>query len=374
LRPAAGEAVPARVLIAGAGVAALEAALALRALAPRHVQVELLGAELHFWFRPLSVLQPFDEGEATRYQLPALAAAAGVEYNTGALSGVDAARRLALTSVGDLPYDFLVLAVGATPVPVVPGAITFRGPADTDEIRRLLRELLAGEVRRVAFASPAGPTWSLPLYELALHTAAQVERAGLRAVELTLVTPEAAPLQLYGRRSSLEVANALEQRGVGLRTGRTPVEFRDGVLRLEPDAVLEVDRVVALPRLRGAPFEGVPQTPDGFVPVDAEAAIRGLGSEYAAGDIVDFPVKHGGVAAQLADVAASSIAARAGAAVRPELFRARLEGVLLGDEPHVLPPGRPGAGAAKLSARYLTPFLERLSLDAAASSPACGQW
>ena len=39
---------PAQVLIAGAGVAALEAALALRSLAAGRVDVELLGAEHRF--------------------------------------------------------------------------------------------------------------------------------------------------------------------------------------------------------------------------------------------------------------------------------------------------------------------------------------
>jgi len=63
---------PARVLIAGAGVAALEAALALRSLAADRVDVELLGAEHHFWYRPLSVTEPFGLGEAKRYALPAL--------------------------------------------------------------------------------------------------------------------------------------------------------------------------------------------------------------------------------------------------------------------------------------------------------------
>ena len=39
---------PAKVLIAGAGVAALEAALGLRSLAADRVDVELLGAKHHF--------------------------------------------------------------------------------------------------------------------------------------------------------------------------------------------------------------------------------------------------------------------------------------------------------------------------------------
>ena len=48
--------------------------------------------------------------------------------------------------------------------------------------------------------------------------------------------------------------------------------------------------------------------------------VRGVQGIYAAGDAIDFPVKHGGVGSQQADVAAQSIAALAGASVTPEPF------------------------------------------------------
>ena len=80
----------ARVLIAGGGVAAIEAMLALHALAGDRVEIELLGAEPHFWHRPLSVAEPFGLGKATRYEVGALAAAAGGgTFTLGRLLGVD---------------------------------------------------------------------------------------------------------------------------------------------------------------------------------------------------------------------------------------------------------------------------------------------
>ena len=53
-----------RVVIAGGGVAGLEAMLAIRDLGGDLVDVELLSPEHHFWYRPLSVAEPF--GLATR--------------------------------------------------------------------------------------------------------------------------------------------------------------------------------------------------------------------------------------------------------------------------------------------------------------------
>src|SRR5262245_5996688 len=99
-----------RVLIAGGGVAALGAALALRALAAERVRVELLAPEPHFWYRPLAVAEPFALGAATRLELGELAAAAGADFTLGALASVDTAQRTATTTDGRaLPYDSLLL-------------------------------------------------------------------------------------------------------------------------------------------------------------------------------------------------------------------------------------------------------------------------
>ena len=181
-----------RVLIAGGGVAALEAALALQGLAEERVSVELLAPEPHFWYRPLSVAEPFGLGEARRFELSELAPKAGASFSLGELVGVDSERRQAHTSVGDLAYDVLLIACGALPAVAVPGALTFRGPADTDRMHRLLEEIRAGAVRRIAFAIPSGSAWSLPIYELALMTAAFAREYKLD-VELALVTPEEEP-------------------------------------------------------------------------------------------------------------------------------------------------------------------------------------
>src|SRR6266496_4112177 len=230
--------VASRVLIAGGGVAALEAALALRELGEGRVSVEMLAPEPEFWYRPLAVAEPFGLGEVRHFDLAELA-------------------------------------------PAAPGALTFRGPADTERIRMLLEELVAGQVGRVAFVVPWGAVWSLPIYELALMTAAYLAERGLH-VELALVTPEEAPLQLFGRAGSEAVRQLLEERGIALHTGSCPVELVDGELRLVPEGMIAADRVVALPRLRGPRIDGLPQTVEGFLPVDAHGQVHGLADVFAA--------------------------------------------------------------------------------------------
>jgi sulfide:quinone oxidoreductase len=77
-----------RVLIAGGGVAGLEAALALRAVAREQVDVELLAPEPRFFYRPLAVAEPFGLGEVRQFDLAQLASAAGASFTLGALIGV----------------------------------------------------------------------------------------------------------------------------------------------------------------------------------------------------------------------------------------------------------------------------------------------
>jgi CBS domain-containing protein len=250
--------------------------------------------------------------------------------------------------------------------------LTFRGPADTEKIRRLLDEIVAGEVGRVAFVVPWGAVWSLPIYELALMTAAYLDERDAGRVELMLVTPEDEPLQLFGRAGSDAVRELLEERGIAVRTGAFPVELVDGELRLIPEGTVAADRVVALPRLRGTRIDGLPQTVEGFIPVDAHGQVNGLADVFAAGDITSFPVKQGGIAAQQADAAAELIAANAGADLTPQPFRPVLRGLLLtGRQPrylrHEITGGAGDVSAAspeplwwppaKIVGRYLAPFL-----------------
>lgn len=361
---------PKKVLIAGGGVAALEAALALRALAEL-VSVELLGPEPHFWYRPLSVAEPFGLGEAQRFELGELALAVGATFTPGTLLGVDAAEHVARTSVGNIDYAALLVAVGAVPTPALPAALTFRGPADTDKIRDLLGELTGGAAGSVAFVAPGGAAWSLPIYELALMTAAHLEAREVSGVDLLVVTHEEEPLRLFGEAGRRAVRALLESHSIDVRAASYPSEFVEGELRLVPNGRIAVDRVVSLPRLVGPKLDGLPQTVDGFIPIDSHMRVRGLEDVYVAGDVASFPVKQGGIAAQMADVAARAIAAELGADVEVEPFRPVLRGLLLtGGRPQYLRHELTAAGQvdaaspeplwwppAKVVGRYLAPFL-----------------
>jgi sulfide:quinone oxidoreductase len=149
-------------------------------------------------------------------------------------------------------------------------------------------------------------------------------------LEVAIVTPEAAPLAIFGPNASGEVARLLAEAGIVLHTDVQAESAGFGRLRLGPDGdILAVQRVVTLPRLEGPSIAGLPADPEGFLVTDPHGRVQGFPDVYAAGDLTSFPIKQGGIACQQADAVAESIAARAGVQLVPEPFHPVLRGMLL---------------------------------------------
>jgi sulfide:quinone oxidoreductase len=364
---------PIKVLIVGGGVAALEALIALRELAEERVSIELVTPDAYFTYRPLEIAEPFGLGEAKRFDVVEIAAAHGAAVHLAGVQKVDADAHAVVSWDGRrLTYDVLLVAIGAQLMTAVPGSITVGGPGYMGRFRGLLGELRMGSVRDVVFAVPGGASWPVPLYELALMTANGLEKAGVRNTRLSLVTPEASPVELFGRQASDAMNELLEEHRIGIHAERVPVEFRAGELRVVPTDAIAAERVVSLPRLVGPRLPGLPANADGFIPVDLHGLVSGEEDIYAAGDATTSPIKQGGIATQQADAAAEAIAARAGAPIEPKPFSPVLRGLLLtGSSPRYMRTdvsGGQGDDSAvaehalwwppsKIAGRWLAPYL-----------------
>jgi sulfide:quinone oxidoreductase len=366
---------PLRVLVAGGGVAGLEALLALRDLAGERVALTLLTPEREFTYRPMSVATPFARGHVQRVELADVARGTGAELVRGAAAAVEAdGHAVVLTDGRRLAYDVLLVAVGAATEPAYSRVRTWTPELDQEVFGGLLADLEEGYAKRVAFVVPPGVAWPLPAYELALMTAWDARDMGQDDVEVSVFTYEEAPLGIFGSEASAGLREDLEEAGVTVRPGTTVEEDPEAPARLQAAGrPLEVQRVVALPRAIARGLGGLPVDERGFIPVDEHGRVDGTADVWAAGDATAFPIKQGGLAAQQADAAAESIAAEAGADVTPSPFRPVLRGVLLTgrgrqwirrdlarDDPegeaerHALwwPP-------TKVAGRYLAPYLAK---------------
>ena len=355
-----GHAKPPRVLIAGGGVAALEALLALRALAGELPHLTLLAPDPEFVVRASGVLEPFARGRARRISLRSVAEGQSAVLVADTLASVDAERRLASTAAGEeLPYDALLVALGAVPQSPFPGALTFSGPQDRDVMAGVLAEAQAGKIASIAFVVPASATWPLPLYELALLTRAHLRDHGRDGVTLTVVTTEDRPLAVFGAGAAADLEARLAAQDIDLRPLSRAREHTGSRLSLEGGGHVTADRAISLPRLTGPALAGLPQDELGFIPADDHGRVPGAADVYAAGDCTAFPLKQGGIAAQQADAAAQSIAAALGADAIPRPFTPILRGLLLtGDEPSYFR-AYPGAEREPTSVAIETPRRRR---------------
>jgi sulfide:quinone oxidoreductase len=312
-----------RVLIAGGGAAGLETMMALRTLAGERVDLTLIAPDDEFVYRPLSAEPPFTVARGRQVALSRAARDANAGFLATTVDAVDGEARIArLADGGAHPYDALVLAVGAEAMPAVDRAVTWDDRADSELLGGLMQDIEQGYSRSVAVLIPPGPGWPLRGYELALLLALNGKAMGAQ-LETILVTPEPPPLTLLGGPAVQAVSEELDRAGVTVVSaehaqvdaGRPPAV----VLHPSGDRH-EVERVLALPVLRGRRIPGIPADGDGFVETDEHCRVRDLAAVWAVGDCTALPLKSGGFAVDQADVAAEDIAALAGASVEATSF------------------------------------------------------
>jgi NADH:quinone reductase (non-electrogenic) len=264
-RPLAAGAFP-RVVIVGGGFAGLEAA---RALDGAPVRVTLVDRRNHHLFQPLlyqvatAALNPADISAPIRH---VLRHQQNAEVVLGRVTGIEAdARRVRLADGTAVPYDFLLLATGATHsylghdewAPLAPGLKTVE---DALEIRR--RILLAFE-RAEREADPAvraalltfvivggGPTGvelAGALAEIARHTLlADFRHIAPESARIVLVEALPEVLPAYSPRLRAAARRQLERLGVEVRTGA-------GVTGIDADGVsIGRERLAARTVLWGA--------------------------------------------------------------------------------------------------------------------------
>ena len=348
------------VLIAGGGVAGLEAAFALHELAADRAGVTVLSPDADFLYRPLAVREPFTTLAVQRYALTQVLADAGAELVSDAFLWLDAPSQTVHTRDGrELGYDALLLALGARARPLFKHATTVESGRLNAHLRGLLADLDAGVLRRLTAIVPSRAGWPLPLYELVLLVVSAARAGGIE-LEVTLASAEESPLAMFGAPASDAVAALLASEGIRTHMSVSCEVPEPGTVSLRPGTgTIEADRVIALPQFYGPSTPGVrKRARGGFIAVDPYCRVRGMRNLYAAGDATDFPVKFGAVAGLQADTAARTIARAAGAAVELAPFTPVIHGALLG-----------GARPIHLSAHLIGHHCHQSTVSDAAPAP-----
>lgn len=354
-----------RVVVAGAGLAGMEAALAVEAFAEGLAHVTLVDPGRRFAPPATATGRAFGIAPPIDTPLPHIVGLTGASFRQSRLVAVDPRRRLAMLAGGELlVYDHLVIAVGGRAVPHLSSALTFRGHADADALGDLVSGMVAhaerGGAGDLAVVIPPGCGWPLAGYEIALMAREQLVAAGQGGrSRVEVVTAESTPLAMFEPSAGELVVQKLRRAGIGILCGEVASSFHWGRLTTAGGRVREVDRVVALATMRGPQLQGLPTDPLGFVRCDARGEVPGAPGVRVVGDAGTFPLKEGGVACHQADSVAADIAREHGAQVPALQFTPPLSEWLSEN-------GGGGARwpAPKVRGRFLAPFLRDL-----ASSP-----
>jgi NADH dehydrogenase len=299
-----------RVIIVGGGFAGLHAAKGLGSLP---VDVTLIDRRNHHTFQPLlyqvalAVLSPANIAQPIR---TILRKQNNTEVLMDEVVGIDAkARRLSLASGAQVPYDYLVLATGATHsyfgkdewAQFAPG---LKSVEDAVEIRRrvlLAFELAERQMQEHGWHPPlnfvvigAGPT-GVELAGAISDIAQLYMRQDFRHIDpaksrVLLLDGGPRVLASYPPDLSAKAEKQLTALGVEVRTGSHVTGVGPGWVEV---AGRRMDAVVTLwaAGVEGSPLGkllGVPVDHRGSVPIDAQLNPPGLDDVFVLGDLAHF--------------------------------------------------------------------------------------
>ncbi len=311
-----------KVLVLGGGFGGLEAAFYLRWRLGERADLTLVSDRDRFLFKPNLIYIPFGlDPEKLTIPLDRPTRRKNITFVQARAHEIDPAAKVVATDRGPIPYDYLIVATGATMRPAeIPGlaehAETIWTPEAMLSLRaafaRLLADARQNKRRRVLFLVPPNNKCAGPLYELVFMLDTWLHRnRGRAAVDLAWSTYEASFIQTFGPRLHEVVVGEFARRGVSGHVEHV-------VDRVGPDAVsykngksLPFDLLVSFPPYVAATaFPGLPQDERGFLQTEiVTRQVIGHPAIYAVGDASDFPVKQAFLAFLQADAVAERIAA-----------------------------------------------------------------
>ena len=281
------------VLVLGGGVGGLAIANVLvKTLAKKH-RVVLIDRNDSHYFRPSYPLVMVNRRrpEQVRKSLANLKQK-GVNFLQAEVTHLNTSRRQVETDKGAQNYDYLVVALGAEHHPesvpgLAEGSYNPYSFEDTAQLRQKLSCFKRGKI--VVFISSLPYTGVIAPWEIMFLLDAYFRKQGLRGqVELTLATPETAPLPLAGPKVGESVRRMLEQRGIGLITQAKVLSLDLNHKKLILDHGIEVpgDLFMGIPSHWGpsALRDSGLVVPGGWIAVDPHTLKTRADRVFAVGD------------------------------------------------------------------------------------------
>lgn len=289
-----------KIVILGGGFGGITAALELsHAVGPEHNIVLIERAPVFMMgLRKLWMVTGSGTRRDGERQLAALRASA-VEVRQATVQVIDLPGRNVRTEAGRLPFDYLIVALGAEPRPdLVPGfspaAYNLYGVADAERLGQRIREFRGGRIviaiLGVPYKCPPAP------YEAAMMLDDMFRRRGTRGdVQIHVYTPQPMSLPVVGPQNCAQVEGLLAAKGIAFTPNRKVARLDGSTLVFEDGARVEADVLIGVPPHRPPAVvrESGLQMRGEWVAVDPATLRTSASGVFAVGDVNEIPLANG---------------------------------------------------------------------------------
>ena len=289
-----------KIVILGGGFGGITAALELsRGVAHEHTVTLIERAPVFMMgLRKLWMITGSGTRRDGERQLVALQASA-VEIRQATVQAIDVQGRTVRTDAGAVPFDYLIIALGAEPRPdLVPGfspaVYNLYGVADAERLGQRIREFQGGRIviaiLGVPYKCPPAP------YEAAMMLDDLFRRRGTRsAVQIQTFTPQPMSLPVVGPQNCAQVEGLLAAKGIAFTPNRKVARLEGSTLVFEDGAHVEADLVIGVPPHRPPAVvkESGLQMRGEWVAVDPATLRTSASGVFAVGDVNEIPLANG---------------------------------------------------------------------------------
>jgi sulfide:quinone oxidoreductase len=288
-----------RIVILGAGFAALTAVRELRRRAPQ-AHIILVAPKPEFVYLPSLIWIPSGLRKGSDLILPLnrFIKDHKVEFVYGRVTGLRDGGRVVVTDNGEVANDALIIATGGRFIKKMPGiehALTLcEGVPAAEAIRDRVAAMKSGRIALGFGGNPNEPSAMRggPMFELLFGLDTLLRRQGKRdQIELTFFNAAAEPGKRLGEKAVTGLLSEMAKRRIDTHLGHKPLSFSEKGVDTEGGHI-NADLILFMPGLTGpawAPDAGLTLSPGGFFKADGFCRVEGADKVFVAGDAGSFP-------------------------------------------------------------------------------------